>query len=350
MLTPRREATRTGGLSRGITLIEILAALAVVAALLGILTPVLGSLRAAAQNAGCSQQQRNLHMAAMHFATSRKEILPGVNTTGRKYLFGGPETVLEMIGDSAPRTPVQTFDWISPIMGLSAGLSSNRARRTKQIFEDLGCPAAWADNKALYGNAPDRDTDFRPLLEQEGIGQISYLAPGPFHLLGRLDPSSGPQGKHFGWRGPAVPPTRYLPRLDRVGTQLSEKIFCADGTRYLPSSGVLDFDVNPRPIYYGSFTSSTPIYDGSTAYGRSEHAPDYNEGRPSRSMYPANRNLSYRHGKRMNVVYFDGHVASLTEEESKRDAAPWYPTGSEFTGDKATEESLAHHDIGEILR
>ncbi|MEC9372605.1 MAG: hypothetical protein VYC34_02130, partial [Planctomycetota bacterium] len=112
-----------------------------------------------------------------------------------------------------------------------------------------------------------------------------------------------------------------------------------------------DFDVTPNPRYYGSFTSSTPIYDGSTAYGRTHHTTfEFSEGRASSPTYPRNRDLSYRHDKRMNVIYFDGHVDQLKEHESKRDASRWYPGGSVFTGVRATAESLEKHQEGEILR
>jgi hypothetical protein len=52
----------------------------------------------------------------------------------------------------------------------------------------------------------------------------------------------------------------------------------------------------------------------------------------------------------MSVAYFDGHVGVLTERESKADAAPWYPSGSVYTGVRGTDESRARHAEGDRLR
>jgi len=335
--------------AKGFTLVEILVAVSVIGTLLGLLVPVLGAVRSSARQAGCLAHHRDLHIACAHWTNENRDRIPSINTLNQRYLFGGPDALLELVGDTSPSTPVQTFDWISPVIGESAGLSPNRARRTKQIFEDLGCPSAHAQNARLYGTAPDI-RDFEQLMASEGIGQISFLAPGPFHLLGPVHPALGPQGMHFGWVGPVVPPKRYLPRMDRIGPRPHEKVFLADGTRYLPPSGELDIDITINPRWYGSFTSSTPIYDGSTAYGRTQHLPGWAEGRPSKSMYPRNRNLSYRHRGRMTTTFFDGSSRFMTEAESKTDATPWYPTGSVFTGHRATVESLAHHEEDEKIR
>ncbi len=335
----------------GFTLVEILVAVSIIALLLGVLVPVLGSVRGAAKSAGCAAMQRNLFMGVQNYANSNSDNLPGINTTGRKYLgsLGATTHIPEMLFDSSPNTPTQTFDWISPSIGLDANLDRNRARRTKQIFEDLGCPSAGAFNDKLYGFATDKTPDFQTLIDSEGIGQISYLSPGPFHLVGPAPPGAG-TGRRYGWSGPAIPPQSYLPRLDRVGTQLSGKIFIADGTRYLTKGGILDFDISPSPKYYGSFTSSSPIYSGSTAYGREPHHPQFNSERhESRSTYPYNKNLSYRHGGGINVTFLDGHVDGLSEAESKSDATRWYPRGSIFTGIRASRESLLHHKIDDIF-
>ncbi len=335
----------------GVTLIEVLIAIGVVGVLSGVMIPAIGQARAGVRSVSCQAMQRQLYAETMSWAHSHRERLPGVNTTGRAYYGPGSRNRRKsMHYHSSPVTPTSIFDWISPVMGHSAGLSSNRARRTKQIFEDLGCAATITENHVLYGRALDRE-DFQELMTTEGIGQISYLAPGPFHLLGSPGWGGGlPKGPYYEWRGPARTPQGYLPRLDRVGTVMAEKIFLADGTRYVASDGTLDFDITVNPEYYGSFTSSTPIYRGSTAYGRSPHLPEFfSERHPSKSSYPMNRNLSYRHGRRMNVIYFDGHAGSMNEIESKTDAAPWYPTGSVFTGANATPESRARHNVDDVL-
>jgi len=130
---------------------------------------------------------------------------------------------------------------------------------------------------------------------------------------------------------------------------LSRKIFVADGTRYLAADGQLDFDVNPKPEHYGSFTSSTPIFRGSTAYGSDDQTSGWEPNHGAYGPGQGRKKLSYRHDGGINVVHFDGHLDYLTEKESKTNAAPWHPSGSVFTGEAATDESLAFHAEHERL-
>lgn len=333
---------------RGFTMVELLVVIAILALLLGVLLPALGGARESARAAACGSTQKGLTTAVFQWSLENAGRIPGVNTTGKKYLFDPNERV-KMLGDQSPETPTSVFDWMSPVLGATEGLSRNRAERTRQLFDEPRCASVdgWAD--ALYGtgSAPDAE-DFRAILLTKGYPQISYLSPGPFHLLG---PSSAAlrEGRRYGWRGPAVTPVRYRPRAELVGAPDS-KIFLADGTRYLATRRKLDFDVDPNPRYYGSFTESSPIYNASTAYGKRNHQPEMgDERRESRTTYPHNRNLSYRHRGRINVLFFDGHLGSMDESTSKADATPWFPKGSSFTGVRATEESLAHHERNSLL-
>lgn len=334
---------------RAFTLVELLVGVAVISIVAGLLVPSLASVRASAREAQCLAMQRRLHIGAMLYARSDDDRLPGVNSTGARYLH--PLTAAaNLLGDTTPTTPTSVFDWISPSIGDEAGLSRNRARRTKEIFEDLGCSAARRANDALWGGGPFLGdySDFERIIETEGIRQISYLSPGPFHFAGRAFQTE--KGVYtFRWNGPATPPLHYFPRLERIGN-LSTKIFITDGTRYLANINTLDFDVNPRPDYYGSFTTSSPIYSGSREFGRAHQDVEFaSENHSSWNVYPHNARLSYRHRGRIAVMHFDGHGALMDEEASKTDASRWYPMDSTFTGVRATPESRAFHSIGERL-
>jgi len=335
--------------ARAFTLVEILVVIAVIALLLGLLAPAIAGVRASAREAQCVVTQKQIANATFMYMMENRSEIPGVNTTGHEFLFDPDLRREGMLGDQDPSTPTTTFDWISPVLGRTMGFSRNRAERTWQIFTELGCAASRRHNDKLYGTGAAHDAeDFQRILETKGFPQISYLSPGPFHLLGPAQSNIG-QGRRFGWAGPAKPPERYKPRLERVGSP-SAKVLLADGTRYVATRSILDFDIDPNPTYYSSFTESTPIYFASTAYGHKTQSPQFSgERRESRTVYPLNRNLSYRHGGRINCAYFDGHVASMDEATSKTDAAPWHPTGSVFTGVRATEESLAYHKVGDIL-
>jgi prepilin-type processing-associated H-X9-DG protein len=132
---------------------------------------------------------------------------------------------------------------------------------------------------------------------------------------------------------PVAVSDRYSPKGFLVGTQASNKVVAADGTRYLPSSGLLDFDYTPGPTLFGAFTDSGPTFHGSTAYGRGS----------STVLSPQNQQLSARHGARdrMQVGYYDGHAAIMTLKQAWKDPYPWWPGGSVFNGSEATPESQA---------
>lgn len=334
---------------RGLTLVELLVVLAVLAVLMGMLVPAVGSARETAREAGCAAMQDELFLSAVKWAFDHHDKIPGVNTSGA-HLHGNFQAQVDLLFDTSPDSPTSSFDWMSPALGAAAELSPNRAERTRQLFDRFACPSAHYANETLWGWSPDL-AEFTEILGTRGYPQISYLSPAAFHLLG---PANGlPVGKHWGWLGPAVTPRGYLPRLDRIGKQPASKIFLADGTRYVGAGGQLDFDVDPAPDYFGSFTSSGPIYVASTAYGLDRHLMTAVErgGRPpiAQDAPQHNRDLSYRHRGRLGAIRFDGSFLFLTEEESRTDAVPWYPSGSEFTGFRATAAAKANHAEGERL-
>lgn len=339
--------------NRGVTLIETLVAVSVIALLAGVLVPTLSGFRATSRESACMTQQRRLHVATIAWAVDHQNQLPGINTSNKRWILpGSPPPELELLGDTSPSTPTSVFDWISPILGVEHGLSSNRAMRTRQIFEDLGCPETWREADAVWGlSSGDRD-DFELLRLADGFRQTSYLSPAAFHLTGKPVTSAewAQPTRQYRWAGPAVTPRRYRPSLDRIGAQHAIKIWVADGTRYLARRDLLDFDIHPKPQYFGSFTTSGPIYVASRAYGNAQSQYEFaGEAHSTGEVYPHNRNLSYRHRGRIMTTYFDGHAGRLDEAASKTDATPWYPGGSEFTGVRATPESLSFHEIGEEL-
>jgi prepilin-type processing-associated H-X9-DG protein len=169
---------------------------------------------------------------------------------------------------------------------------------------------------------------------------VSYLAPASFHrypnptaaaahIKNGFTPNCTPAGQ----QNPVAVNPGYEPRLDLIGTQASNKVFAADGTRYYDSDGTLDFDISPAAYTFSSFADSGPIFNGSTAYG--QQGPGA----------PNNLKLTYRHsGEVINVVYFDGHARSMKQKESWTDATPWYPGRSLFNGVNATPESGNFHN------
>lgn len=338
----RRFTERSG---RAFTLIELLVVIAIIALLVSLLLPALKSARQVAWAVVCSSAQKQYAIGLSAYTNDWKEYWPGPNTSGA--FVQTPSGPLQVIRDTTSSTPVSSHDWISPMMGDTAGLSANRAQRTVQIFKRYGCPAARQQSVVYPGsvNSPDKP-EFDALAAAQGLGQVSHLSPSAFHYFPNEE--SAARNKFQGqpltnfdvFFKPVEVFKGFLPRLSMVGVQASNKVFSADGTRYYDqSNGRLDFDITPAPRWYGSFTDPGPIFHGSTAYGRA-----------GASGARAVATLTYRHpGQSIRALYFDGHVGSMTDKQSWKDATPWYPGQSKFTGGDATPESAAFHQVGDIL-
>ena len=330
------------------TLIELLVVIAIIALLIGILLPALGAARGVARQVVCSANARSLAQGQSFYMGDSEDWYAGPNTSGAIYqAIRKPFKPMwkELYYDTDASAPTTVFDWISPTIGNSFQLSPNRARRTAQIFNELGCAEATVYNDTVYRwQASDDGKQFLDIVENEGVRQVSYLSPSTFHLYANEAVADRRRMQKRGfidtklkahyYQTPIMVPENFQPRLDQVGTMPSSKVMFSDGTRYF-ENGELDFDPNPNPGVFSSFLESVPIFDGSSAFGRGHRGA------------PTNWSLSFRHsGESINTAYFDGHVGSMTSKEAWTNPDPWAPTRSIFSHTGATEESKQKYENG----
>jgi hypothetical protein len=330
---------------------------AIIALLISILLPSLRSAQEQARMVVCGNHMRLFGNGLAVYVNDNEDYLPGCNTSGvalrsLKLMWGSrPDSLYR------PDMPVQSFDWMTPIVCGEMELPAIRAERFKFLMSEFRCPSQRYTATFYpggYADSPDK-----PELDEEvPFPAVSYLMPVHFQYVGQHQ-----KGTVLGYmkqedvsllpvRALAAPLSwetctdDFLPRIDRVG-QPSRKIFVADGTRYLDSdSELLDIDPAPEPSWFGSFTTSGGWWSGSTAYGVSGDSTNWDGAGVDRGSPGGGKNLalSYRHGAfdgvsdtfsgdahdnkgRIESLFFDGHVQALTDRKS-REVHYWYPTGT----------------------
>ena len=340
-------------MKRGFTLIELLVVVAIIALLISILLPSLRAAREQAKAAVCGSQLRSLGTGLASYASEQNGYIPGTNTSGVavRALKSSPADSFRKAG-----LPAQSYDWITPWMGLETDMGASPVDKYRIILNQYSCPSQRGTNAIIY--ASGIDSDLLNEFEEKGPWtSLSYLMPIHFQRWGE---------RYRGRRLASLERISFLPvtaevyntdwevsnedyvsRFENVGRLADRKIAAADGTRYLTSEGILDFDGDPTPGVFGSFTSSGAWWAGSTAYGPRSGTPNWSGGNVGSGSVGNGENLelSYRHGTsrgaqsggsavnnqgQINALFFDGHIARLTDKES-RNPEYWYPSGTKIT-------------------
>ncbi|MGP1347109.1 MAG: prepilin-type N-terminal cleavage/methylation domain-containing protein [Phycisphaerales bacterium] len=314
---------------RGFTLIELLVVVAIIALLIGILLPALGSARASAWQSKAAATQRQLLLGMQTYASTHDFYIPGTNTTGIRHETYENNQQAGLVLNRDPTRPTQNYDWISPIVN-DGDLPATRPDRLYAVLENYRDPAMRQRAVPAVPDAWDAAEVADIAAERDGYPAPSYLMPFAWQLSrDTLLDSSGDvtaYGVPDDLIGGIDLPVGWFPRLDRVGPEASKVAF-ADGTGQVTPNGIqLDADIfiSPadQPFNGGLFLSDSPTRALSDVYG-SPGSGNASDG--------ANIPFAFRHSGKMNAAFFDGHVETL-ERDNAVDPTYWFPTGSRWLG------------------
>jgi prepilin-type N-terminal cleavage/methylation domain-containing protein/prepilin-type processing-associated H-X9-DG protein len=365
---PRKDpsATAQGG-RRAFTLIELLVVVAIIALLISILLPSLSSAREHARAVVCGQHMRQFGNGLQIYFGDNKDYIPGVNTSGvairaKMISMGGNPSVLYQ-----SKMPVQSFDWMTPILAPGMEMPALRSERFRFLMERYRCPSQMYTSITYYGSSGPDKSEFQA---QGAIPGVSYLMPGAFQYFGQRS-----VGKVVGFDEKVatlpilakVSPAEwevlvqdFSGRLNQIGPA-ARKIFAADGTRFVDESTQVDHATSPFPDWFGSYTSPGGWWSGCQAYGVRGGSKNWAGMAVGRGSVSNGLNLpvTYRHGGQrgiasgdahdnkgtINALFFDGHVDRLADQRS-RELQFWYPKGGVV---QSANEGMTGEPVGSVV-
>ncbi len=296
------------------TLIELLVVISIIAVLISMLLPSLAGARRTGQRVSCMANLRELAKGALEYATENEEWIIGSPYGSGAYLEGA---------SIAYGPAVQGWDFLGPMaamwrMGLNMG--SGRKRDVVKRFNRLRDSKEFlcASNKFLSAMYPESDGP-----DARAGWMVSYNTCRYQLYTKDTAPNHNEQL-----------PTNWRPSIAKMGNP-SNKVFCADGSRYSTVTQVPDYDLAVDATYGGAFSDAGAYSTYSRSWDRSRAPGNGNAGPVDARMYAFRHSMAVPpvgapgNAYKLNLAFFDTHVETMGDLEASNPHL-WLPAGTQF--------------------